>query len=315
MMPPGTRLLAGAARWFPPETIARVFEPLVADWQREWLDAPLPRRTWIRWRGIIAFSAAACALTPRLVFLTPTPPAITRRIVARLIIFISVTSTLMSLPFLLELRTLAPGRLAALLFWLLPAGIALAFPFAMGFVVDGIRRHRSPSPAERVALLRTAIAAVVFTLVFAGWVVPASNQQFRLTVKADPLRPPARGFRELTIYQLFAEPGFAVADPGGTRANSLRREQHQRVSLLVLPLVLMWLRWRALDHPTPQLLLPAWLASIAAIVTYVLLRWNDEAIEGMLRAGPGLGAWVPLAAFAGFVWARQRLTARTPHLR
>lgn len=304
---PGTRLLAVASRWFDAAVVGRVFEPLVADWQREWSDGPASRRTWIRLRGACCFATAMAALAPRALVVTPTPPAMLRRVVARLVIFMIVWSAILSVPFLFELRRVAPGRLAVLLLWLLPSAIALVFPFAMGYVVDGVRRRRTVSPIERVAVLRTAIVAVVFMLLFAGWIVPATNQQFRLTVKADPWNPPARGFRELTTYQLFSGTGpQAFADPKETRAASRLREQHQRVALLVLPIVLIWLRWRALDHPSPQWLLPPGLAATVALIVYYSMRWHDQAIENLVGAGPGFGAWAPLIVFviAGLVRSR-----------
>jgi hypothetical protein len=51
MLPPGTRLLRFARMWFDEHTVAHVFEPLVADWQREWEEAPAapsmaPRKQW-----------------------------------------------------------------------------------------------------------------------------------------------------------------------------------------------------------------------------------------------------------------------------
>lgn len=307
MSPPGTRLLAFASRWFDAATVSRVVEPLVADWQREWRDAPPSHRTWIRMRGVVCFAIAMTALAPRALVLTPTPPAMLRRVVARLVIFLIASSAILSLPFLFELRRIAPGRLAVVLFWLLPAGLAMVFPFAMGYIVDAIRRRRV-SPVERIAVVRTSLAAVAFMLLFAGWVVPATNQQFRLTVKADPWHPPARGFRELTTYQLFTGTGpRAFGDPGEAYEVSRRRVQHERASLLLLPLVLIWLRWRALDHPSPQWLLPPGLAATVTLGTYLILRWNEQAIESVLGTGPGFGAWAPVIAFVILGLARSRV--------
>jgi hypothetical protein len=305
-------MLRWSSRWFEAGMVSRVFEPLVADWQREWSDARPPRRAWIRARGVICFAIAVTALLPRALVLTPTPRAIRRRVVARLAIFLIAWSAILSVPFLFELRRVAPGRLAVLLLWLLPAAIALVFPFAAGYIVDAVRHGRTVSPIERVAVLRTAIAAAVFMLVFAGWVVPATNQQFRLTVKADPWHPPARGFRELTTYQLFSETGpAATADPRQTRQESLVRERHQRVSLLLLPLVLIWLRWRALEHPSPQWLLPPGLAATVALIVYHNMRWNDQAIENLVGAGPGFGAWAPLIVFVIVGLVRSRVAWMT----
>ena len=105
--------------------------------------------------------------------------------------------------------------------WLLPSMILFAFPFAMGFVVDGVRRHAKPTQAERMAIVRTAVIGVAVMIVLGGWIVPAANQQFRLTVKADPWHPPARGARELTTPQLIQAPWLARAEgPERTRPSS-----------------------------------------------------------------------------------------------
>jgi hypothetical protein len=159
-------------------------------------------------------------------------------------------------------------------------------------------------------MLRAAIVAVAFTTVLGGWIVPAANQQFRLTVKADPWHPPARGARELTTTQLLQAPWLARAE-GPTRAVAIQRELHNRASLAVLPLVLIWLRWRALNHPSPHWLLPAWLSATVTIGGFLFLRSNDIRIESLLGLGPGAAAWTPLALFVVIGWIRDRAAART----
>ena len=303
-------LLQFVRRWFDERTVTNVFEPLLADHQREWLDAPPAARLWIAMRTAAVLLAAIARLAPRVLVLTPTPPSITRRIVARMILFVSVVSGLMVIPLLTELTEVGPGRLAWLLMWLLPSAVVLVLPFAMGFAVDGVRRHSHATPAERIAMLRAAIAAMVFTIVVGGWIVPAANQQFRLTVKADPWHPPARGARELTTPQLITTPWLARAEGPANRV-AIQRELHNRASLVVLPLVLMWLRWRALDHPSPQWLLPAWLSATVTIGIYFSLRENDIRIEALLGLEPGAAAWVPLAVFLAIGWIRARAAART----
>ena len=57
-----------------------------------------------------------------------------------------------------------PGRLAWLLMWLLPSMVLMAFPFAMGFVVDGVRRHAKPTQAERMAMCEPRSLAVAVTV-------------------------------------------------------------------------------------------------------------------------------------------------------
>ena len=50
-----SRALAFASRWFDAATVQRTFEPLIADWQREWQDARRSRRARVSMRGLAAF--------------------------------------------------------------------------------------------------------------------------------------------------------------------------------------------------------------------------------------------------------------------
>ncbi len=136
--------------------------------------------------------------------------------------------------------------------------------------------------------------------------MPAANQQFRLTVKADPWHPPARGARELTTTQLIQAPWLARAE-GRERSQAIQRELHNRASFALLPLVLIWLRWRALNHPSPQWLLPSWLAATLTIAGFFVLRWNDANLEAVFNLRPGAGAWIPLVAFVIVGLARDRV--------
>ena len=306
-------LLRLVRRWFDERTVTGVFEPLLADHQREWLDAPLPRRSWIAVRTVMTFATAILTLVPRAVFLTPTPPSMTRRIVARMILFVSVVTGLTLIPFAIDFRAspfvggsvFPPARFAEIMFWLLPSSMLLAFPFAMGFIVDGVRRSRTPTPAERVAFLRAAMLGVVVMIAFHGWIVPAANQQFRLTVMAEANRPPSRGARELTTLQLFQAPSLARADKIDRR-EAIQREIHNRASFAVLPVILMWLRWRALNRPSARWLLPAWLAATVTFGAYFVLRWNDARFEAVFNLVPGAGVWVALAALLLFGVIRDR---------
>jgi hypothetical protein len=245
-------------------------------------------------------------MTPRAVLVTPTPAPMTRRIVARMILFMSVVSGLLLIPLLTELREVHAARLAWLFVLLLPSTLVLAFPFAMGFTVDGVRRHSRPTHGERIAMLRAAILAVVFTIVLGGWIVPATNQHFRLTVWGDRTPPPARGARELTTTQLIRTPWLARAE-GTARPVAIQRELHNRASLAVLPVILMWLRWRALERPSPRWLLPAWLAATVTIGIYFVVRANDANLEAMFNLRPGGGAWMPLAGFVLIGLVRDRI--------
>ena len=60
---------------------------------------------------------------------------------------------------------------------------------------------------------------------------------------ADQWRPLARGARELTTTQLIRAPWLAQAE-GRERSEAIARELHNRASFALLPIVLVWLRWR-----------------------------------------------------------------------
>ena len=107
---PGSRLLAFASRWFDATTVARVFEPLVADWQREWRDAPPGRQAWVRVRGGCGFAIAAITVAPSVLLLTQLPAATTRRVLARVIIFTATLSALLTVPFVVDFRHMPAER-------------------------------------------------------------------------------------------------------------------------------------------------------------------------------------------------------------
>ena len=64
-MAPGTRALRFAARWFDPFTVSSVFEPLIADWQRQWIDSPRSRRPAVWISGAWALTVSIVAATPK----------------------------------------------------------------------------------------------------------------------------------------------------------------------------------------------------------------------------------------------------------
>ena len=234
---PGTRLLAFASRWFDAATVARVFEPLVADHQREWQDAPTPaRRVWVGLRGCLDFTRAVIACSPDVMLAAP-PPGMTRRVLARIIIFTSVAATFFSLSIAWDAREMSPpDTLWLLTLCLFPSSAALAFPFAMPWVIDAIRRRTDPTFIERSAALQTGVIAVLFSAVLLGWGVPMANQIFRDIAAPEHIRPPAHGVRELTIAELIADLPRTTADAPFTRFGSrgaIRRELNNRAALAI----------------------------------------------------------------------------------
>lgn len=313
--PPGRACLAFAERWCAPETVAQVFEPLVADWQREWTDAPRFRRAWIRLHGMAAFLTVMLSVFPRLMLSTSMPAPMTRRVLSRIIIVTGVGSALLTVPFLLDMRELPAQAMVVAVASLLPAGVALSFPFAMAWVADAIRRHRTATPLERVAAVRVGTVAVAFSIAFIGWGVPAANQQFRVVAAPDAVGAPARGVRELTLSELIAERASPSVDGRYTRNGSrgaARRELNNRVVIALLPALLLWVRWGAHDGSRKRWFspLPVAVETMLTLGMFFVLYLASVMTEPTLGLQPGSGLWIPLAALLLAGTIRRSLSRR-----
>lgn len=305
---PGHRALAFARRWFDPATVHRVFEPLIADWQREWQDAPPSRRTRISIHGLAAFACALVVSSPQIA-MASAPSTVTHRVVSRIATVTSMISLILLGPMLL---TWMQGDMIA---FALPGLLTLAFPFSLISAVDAIRCFKPlPEHVERVATAKLAVVAMVVMVGLGGWIVPAANIVMRSGMAA-PRTDVSRGIRELNTYELIFEPSRATArvNPNVGHARMIRREVSTRASMAILPTVFIWLRWCALDRPRRKWYapLPSSLATLAAFVGYIAMWSVGLAIELERILPYSLGMWVPTAGFiaVGFTarsWFRRR---------
>src|SRR5688572_774820 len=143
MMAPGTRALAFATRWFDPAVVHRTFEPLIADWQREWQDAPPSRRARVSVRGLAAF-VCACVVSSPAVLMTRAPKPVTDRVAIRMTRFIALGSLVLLTPVFMELAD--DGRRGMLLLALLPSAFTTAFPLSLIGAADAVRRSQPLAP-------------------------------------------------------------------------------------------------------------------------------------------------------------------------
>jgi hypothetical protein len=307
--------LAFANRWFDPATVARVFEPLIADWERELLDTPSSRRVRVGGRGLAAFICAVLVSSPSFLG-TRAPRTVTSRVAIRITRFISLASVLLTLPFLSQM--LRPGFRAVMLLGAASSAIAVALPLSMIGAVDAIRRHDPIAPhVERALVVKLGVIAVVFMIVFDGFMVPTGNEMFRATMA--PAGAPAVSVRELTTYQLMFDPTLAAPQEpytgGADRATRIQRELNNRAALALLPAVLLWIRWRAIDTGRGRWWspLPAPLTTTIVAAAFIVTTFYGFFLERDLDLAAGTGFWLPIAAFAA--WAatchlRQRLFLR-----
>jgi hypothetical protein len=309
-----SRALAFASRWFDEATVRHTFEPLIADWQREWQDAPPSRRSGVSIRGLAAFLCAVIVSTPQLLR-TSAPPAVANRVAVRITRFIVVVTCLQMIPIFREMR-----EAGLMLFFMVPSVLVLVFPFSMIGAIDAIRRHEPLAPhVERAVAAKLAIIALLFMIVFGGWVAPAANQAFRRA--ASPQQEPARGVRELTTYQLLMSPELAAHHEPYTgaadRATRIQSELNNRAVLTLLPVLLLWVRWRALEAGrgawwSP---LPAPLAVAVLLAVFLTAYFSGWRLERELNSSPGSGFWLPIVVLAIWGLTESRLLSQLRHLR
>ncbi len=307
-----------ARRWFDERTVANVFEPLLADHQREWLEAPHAHRAWIAMRTAAAFLVALLWVLPRAVLVTPTPAPVARRVVSRVVMFTIGCAILIGIPMLLEIDPL--WLRGMLVLYALPAAITFALPVAVSAAVDAIRGDEAlPPHVQRAIAVKLAAAGCLAMFLLLGWGVSAANQQWRIqmwrAIAAD--RPaPQKGVRELTIVELITAPALATAHEAYPRREMVQREINNRFSLILLPIAMVWMRWRLLDLPRRRVApLPLGAITVACLAGFVLLRWSDDIVEHALSLEPGAGAWLPLMTFGIVGAAMQWWTSRRQETR
>ncbi|MDP2318870.1 MAG: hypothetical protein Q8O42_05965 [Acidobacteriota bacterium] len=309
-MMPGTRLMQFARRWFPPSTVSSVFEPLVADWQRESTDATPARRRLINVRGRLAFAFTVVMMMPRL-SLSPLKHsrALERsrpRPLALAGAFWLITSCLLLIALV---RDEVPLRF---LWLLLPGFLTMMLPAAILPAIDAMRRDGGePTTADRRWALALVAIAVCGVAIGQGWLTPVSNQRFRNETMTEMSGRPtlaSRGVREVTTSELIAgDVAITPALAGVPRV----RELNMRLSLALLPAVLAWLRWQSLTRwrrrswPVAR----SFLLAIGATAAFIMTMPAGPALERLFQA-PGFGPTLALGLFAlvarSGIWWRQR---------
>jgi hypothetical protein len=272
-------LLRLAEAWFDAATVSRVFEPLIADWQRECAPKSGLARIACRIRGAAAF-AMSFTLTFAIEFRKPLPIGLPAAAYWTMEVFAGATLVVLYLPYAYNSAGIAPQ-------WLLASSLALALPIAITPAsIVLATRMKWPRPDRLKAVARMTLITAVLGAGLLGWVTPYSNQQYRMMVSERIGRDmPARGVRELTLPELAAT---VLARDHVSTDTSRWRELNQRVNLMLLPITLAALGlavarkphraivkacfwWIA--APAIYLILPGWRAHIILLTIAVGLHW------------------------------------------
>lgn len=287
---PGTHLLTLSRRLIDPVAITRVLEPLVADWQREWLAADSwRRRASVRLRGSATFVGVAlyCSLTEDV------PRQLRRRSWTTMLNYAAFGVLAQSV----VLLSVEPSLIG----WWIPALLTLSLPFAllpvaMRAVRDGDRGRRH--------LVRVTLATMLAVIVLHNWAVPHANQAFRqrailLEAAHDGRTPPARlsrGLRELTLGELLAI--GRVPDRMPASPQQISEERHSRLALALMPLVLATLGWhlRRANGNAGRLRIVFWWIFIAS--TFGAMRSLGMTFERWWHLPREVAVWLPLVLWA-----------------
>jgi hypothetical protein len=307
-MAPGTRALAFASRWFQPALVHRTFEPLIADWQREWYQSAPSRRTWVSVRAWTAFLCSVAISSPSVIAM-PTPRPIWLRVTRRIALFCLVVGGALCVPMLGSFggRAMDARLWMTLLLMVGPTAMMIVFPFAMIIAVDAIgRRGDVPPHVERAAVLKLGLYAMCAMLIAGSFVAPRANRAWTVWSTPAGWNVPQARFQQMSTFELLTHPDRTtaiLAMPQYTRAGEIRRELLQRVVASVMPAIFVWLRWSSLSQRHRRRFWPprTWAMTAAAVAAYFGTLYLAVILEIESGLMPGTGFMLPLVVFS--IWA------------
>lgn len=287
-------ILRWTARTFGEDAARRVFEPLIADWQREWTMSPT---ALARGRSLISGSLSCLAAAVVCAWhVSWRWEASNARQAAGLVasFFLGGVTLLM----LAYIPGSAPGALTLLF---LPACAALALPatcLPVALWVGARAARQGDIAGSRLRLAGIAGVVSILLVCSLGWVVPASNRAFRTAVvafnegDAALMRPGVREVSALTLASTQGREQFGAA---------ASRELQQRLTIALLwPATLLAFGWRLGRHRGT--------AGPAALTFWWLMA---SLVWVLIAAAPGAGfVFDAPAMVCAFAWTVLAVTCR-----
>ncbi|MBL8139003.1 MAG: hypothetical protein JNL48_20445 [Acidobacteria bacterium] len=238
---PAHALLRWTARTFGDDVATRVFEPLVADWQRDVTAAgSRPGRLGRQLRGAAALLRCLCAVGVQAA--RPEPgdwPRLARSAVTGAV-FMLLGNALLLAPFVGWWMdrgwTFAPLALD-----LVPTTMAFAWPFALVPAVIRLAAAATDGRAVWRGRLYAVGVAIATVTVMAGlhtWAVPAANRDFRQ--RLTPALP--------STPRAINPPALRLAALGSMAATSPNETRRRIATTFIWPAALVCLGWRVGRH-------------------------------------------------------------------
>ncbi len=233
-MKPGTRLRSLASRICSAQTMDRLIDPVIGDMQREHdqgtsTNGPWERR-WVLLQSYVAFWKVVAFWLPvawiARVARERSGSPLFRALAAAAVTMIVTTALLVAVP----MQIVLPHDRAGWLFLLLlPQSLPLTIP---GMLLVGVltgARTRHIARFTRRAVLGVALAGSLASFATIVWVIPASNQAFRVTVAGREI---PRGSAEVPVNSLRARALESRGTASEGEAGRLFLEYHARWALV-----------------------------------------------------------------------------------
>jgi hypothetical protein len=300
MARPGDWLRPLAARVCTPATLARLIDPLIADLQFENHRAIAAGRIWrsrrLRLAGYVAFwrtlgiHTAGASMRAIAAAAVADDRALGRTIGFSAAAISAMALLLALLPFSQVERGVTDVSVGKLFVYLLPQAVPLALAFGLPLGIVTALRGRPVSLRVVWPVLGIAVGCAAISFVISGWVLPATNQAFRLLVSGQPFL--AKGANELTLPELTARLAWLQRRASRNDALAFAFSYHARVAISFAPII-MALFALNLRTITSRTLVSSVIIGLALVV-YV-------GYGAVVVIGPALsGAWPPLFAFIWF---------------
>ena len=300
----GTSIVRWATRAFGQDVATRVFEPLLADWQRELLMTPSVRgrvRAWLA--GAVAVLRCTIAVGIR---------AAAPRVEdwPRLGHGVAVAAGFLVLGIGLLLAPFVPwwinrgGVFGRLVLDLVPATVGFALPFALlpAAMTIGSKAQGPASWRARVAVTVGALAATGVLAGMHGWVAPVAGRDFQQRLRGTlPTTPTAVNAPAVRLSAL-------AASAGSSRASVVERRR-RATTMVVWPAALLFLGWRLGRHrgrAGTAALAGWWLLAVAIAFAFQPAQTPFASLHPM--------NWVQTPEFAtASVWFTMALASRPRH--
>ena len=226
-----------AARACEDAAMSRILDSWWADYRFELASAShWPRRLWIQ----IVYLLSWCRLVGIVVWRSEGVPRLIAFQIGGVLILAAVFITA---PFWDVMSTLGPSHRRFLVMFMAPQALVAALGFGSCVGLVAAMRRNAMTAANRFAAVSAAVVCSILILVGWQWVVPVSNQAFRVAYvnRTWPVTAPRRpiavryGLRETVLTELVVQARRARSQE---ERDQVRRELHGRLTLAAAPVAL-----------------------------------------------------------------------------